>query len=282
MPIFKEVFQFTQPDKGFTEVYYSSAPDIRTAGMFGQPFLNAALAFRANLTVLRKIRISDVANNRNTLVKVINQQNGTVTGTADICGASAVVACNAPSTGARRNIWLRGLPDNSVVRNGETGTDNPSPGLREGIQNWMIALEESNYQIRSLMKLGVAPYVYKSITAVTVTERGYVTIVTSPTWATTPSGRVILSQIDEKLFPGLNGQYAASPAALPGQFTVPYNSHLAQGTYSLNKGRTRPADYEYGTIISVQSGFDHFSTRDTGRNPLGGRGRRLAKIKRSA
>jgi len=281
MPAYKCVFQYTQPDKGFSEVYFRSEPTLADAATFANSFINSLQTIRNPLTLLRKIRVSEVTNNRNSIVVPITPIRNDNTDTPDVCATAAVITLNAPETGARRQLWLRGLNDGSVRRDEATGADDMSPGFRTRLNNLLQAMENQFVYIQSLKKLGVAPLVSTPIVSITKVVPGLVTINTAVDWAITDSKRVVLSGIDAKRFGGLNGIFTATTVGSRA-FSVRYNCVLPAATYEVTTGKTRPAEYEYGRILKDFSGFNKFSPRDTGRNPLGGRGRRSATIRRSA
>jgi hypothetical protein len=282
MAIFKLILQYTEGDKGFQEVFYRPGVSAADAANVGTSFITASLRCRSPFTVLRKIHASDVTNNRVSVVVPINRARVTsFPGTPDLAGVAAVCTLVGISAGANRRLWLRGLIDDDTLRNASTGVDNPSPVLRENIGLYIQAMSDIGLQIQFLKKLGTPPLVYTTIASVERTIAGRVTIHTVDAWAPTASGRVILTLLDQKLWPALQGAFAAS-AIDDHSFSVAYNSHLANGLVPVTKGRTRPQEYDYTFIQATLSGFDHFGTRDTGRNPLGGRGRRSVRILRSA
>jgi hypothetical protein len=279
MPIFKVIFTYTQTDLGFSEVFYRDAADLASAAVFTPTFTSAMLLPRVDLTVLRKARISSVDNNRNSVVVNINRGSPTSNTDPDICSTSAVVTLNAPTTGSRRQVWMRGLPDKWVSRAPQTGVDDPHPQLLIYIGNYISALAFEGYQVRSLKKLGIAPLVYTPISSVTVVGPGIVTLTFTVDIATSEGKRLIISQLDQKKFGGLQGTFTVMNVTSR-TVQVAYNSTLAPGTYPVEKGRVRPAEYEYGAISSSLSAFLKFGSRDTGRNPLGGRGRRSRRLLR--
>lgn len=281
MAVFKIVFQYTQQDKGFTEVFYRQVDNITTASTFSPAFRQHIMAFRPTLTVLRKARVSDVLNNRSSVVVNINRAGGLGDLQPDITGAAAIYTLNAPTIPGRRNIWIRGLADNSVQRNALTGIDEPSASITTGVADWIGYLKRGNYCVRALARLGVAPLIYVNVLSLQSLGAGSVVLTVPNTWNITASRRVILSQFDVKHFPGLNGHWTATPIDAT-HFSVPYNNPCGAGTFPLTKGRTRPEEYVYGEIDPNTSDFNRFGTRDTGRNPLGGRGRRSVSRIRSA
>lgn len=281
MAFFKCVFQYTQPDQGWTETYYRSEGSLTDASNFQAGFLAAIQTIRSPLTQLRSIRISEVTNNRNTLPLPITPIAFPLTIPPDVASTSAIIGLNAPDIGAKRSLWMRGLDDSAVARSATTGRDTPAPFFQSALDNLLSQMTTQFLYIQALQKLTVAPMVSKSIVSVSVVTPGSVVIITEPGWALTASGRVILSNLDQKRFGGLVGAFKATELA-ENSFSVRYNSTLPVGVYPVTKGKTRPEEFVYGRIIGSLSGFKKFGKRDTGRNPLGGRGKRSTRIRRSA
>lgn len=279
MAVYKMVFQFTQPDKGFSEVYYRVASDLAGAAEMDLDFRQRAVRFRTNLTVLRKVRISNVANNRDAVVVNINLSTDVPIQEPDIAGAAGVYTLVSTSPSGRRSVWFRGLNDNSIKRNQTTGVDVPGAAFTTGVQDWLNALATQGFVIRMLTKVDGITTRFTPITSIVVSSTQFVEVNMPVGWTLNASGRVIISQLDEKLFPGLNGHWTAQNV-VGTSFTVAYKSPLPAQTYFLTKGRLRPEEYVTGAISSTLSTFNHFSTRDTGKNPLGGRGRRSTKLRR--
>jgi len=281
MPNYKCVFQYTQPDKGFSEVYYRTASDLTEAARFDLESKRRAVRFRHALTVLRAIRVSDVLNNRNSVVVRIGMSSD-YTGIyePDICSTAGVWTLNAPTTGARRQVWLRGLRDGDVLRSNTTGADLPSAVLVSQVDQWLQTLSRSGFTVRALTKIDGVTVRYTNISLIQVGAGGLIQMTFPTGFTLTASQRVILSQLDPKLWPGLNGAWKLT-LVTGTTYTLNYRSHLPQQTYEIVKGRSRPEEYTYGAISYQLSDFNKFSSRDTGRNPLGGRGRRAAKILRA-
>lgn len=282
MAFFKCVFQYTQVDHGFTEVWYRAADNLQAAANFTNALLTAAINTKNHLTVLRKIRVSDVLNNRSAVVVNVNKTTALgPSNTPDICAASAVITINAPSIGAKRQLWMRGLDDNDILRDNSTGADRPSPQFTNFLNAYLLAFRNNNFQVRALSRLTGSPLVYTPLQSITVAGPGQVTVTVPPGFILTASRRIIISQASPKQFPGLNGHWSVTNATST-TFIIPYNCVLPNGVYALTKGRTRPEEYQYGVMDYNTSDFNRFGTRDTGRNPLGGRGKRSSHLLRSA
>lgn len=281
MANFKCVFQFTQPDKGFSEVYYRTASDLAAATVFDLETRRRAVRFRHKLTVLRAIRVSEVTNNRNAVVIRVNRSTDSIgIKEPDICSTAAVYTLNAPTTGARRQVWFRGLNDGDVLRDASNGADLPSADLISGIESWVRTLANNGFTVRALAKIDGVTIRYTNVTNIIVDANGIVNLTFPAGFTPTFSNRVILSQFDQKLWPGLNGAWFLTNVST-GVYTIKYKSHLPAGTYIITKGRSRPEEFTYGAISANLSDFNKFSSRDTGRNPTGGRGRRSTKFLRA-
>jgi hypothetical protein len=272
MPNFKLVFQFTQPSKGWSEVYYRTATDVRAASVLSQSFIDSMRNFRANITTLIKVRVSDVLNNRSSVVVPINQVGGPTPGlTADITASAAVVTLNAPLVGSSRKVWLRGLPDTYITRDLTSGIDTPDPRLLSGINNFLNQLAVSAFTVRALAKIGVPPNVFTTLISVTsVAGAGTITLnfAAGPTFAI--GTQINITQVSQKLFPGLKGTFTIVSSTVT-TAVIAYNA-LTTGTSLLTRGRIRPVNYLFGNIDFQTSNFSNFGTRATGKNPLGGRG----------
>jgi hypothetical protein len=281
MPFFKEVWQYTQLDQGFTEVYYSSAADLATAARFSDNFLLTALAFRSPLTQLRKIRVSDVLNPRATVVINVNLSGlSQAAGGPDVASTALIYTLVSTSPPSRRQVWFRGLSDADIIRNASTGVDEPSSDLLKYTGYFVSQLQLNSYCVRSLVPTTTPGYGYFAISSIVVAGPGTVTLNT-PVDTMFPVGtRIIISQVPVKEFDGLNGHYVVTATGVK-QLIVPYNSALPPGTYPIAKGRLRAEGYAYGIIRANLSKWNKQGKRDTGRNPLGGRGRRSAQVRRS-
>jgi hypothetical protein len=281
MPNYKVVYVYAAPiSKGFTEVYYRTAASLAAAASFDQTSIVKALAPRNPLTVLRKIRVSDTANNRTAIQIPINQNNKlNVPSSPDVVGTTAVLTLASTQTGATRRLWMRGLSDVDVLRDPNTGADTPSPGLLTAITNW-IAVVANNFTIRSLTQLGTAPNIYQTITSVSgIVNAGLCTITFTGTSPYVAGQQIIITRMSPKLFPGINGRW--TPTFVDANhFTIPYNLDQSPPLATLT-GKWRPAIYQYGTIDASVSNFLAFGTRDTGQGFLTGRGRKRAVHLRS-
>ena len=282
MPNFKVVFVYSNaPEKGFSEVYYRTASQLQSAAMFDQATLTAALRFRSQLTILRKIRVSDVDQPRSSIIRPINQNGWSVPSSVpETTGVAAVTILASSQFGSSRRVWFRGLNAVDVQRDPASGADVISSGMKQTINRWISILGNNAFTIRSLVPISVPPNIYQRITAISGTVgAGETTIAYQGQNPPTVGKRVIISQLNPKLYPALNGHYTVLSVAL-GTFTVAYNLDTAPQV-SEKTGRWRPETYQYGNIDPSISGFDHFGTRTTGAGFTAGRGRKRAVRLRS-
>jgi hypothetical protein len=280
MAQFKVVVQYTQTDSGFAEQYYREAADLAAASVFPTTLINAMIQTKCGPTVLRKIRVSNVANNRESVVIPVNRPSPFTTLNPDVVSTAAIVTLNSPSIGAKRQLWIRGLVDSDVQRAVGSGLDQPHASLLGEISALITRLNENQFRVRALTKINPPGVVYTDIAKIVSVEgAGEVTIRMAAPYVLPSPARVIITQVDPKLFPGLNGHWTIQFVDTL-NFKIRYRPHVF-GTFDLAKGRWRPEAYVYGAIDPATSGFSNFGSRDTGKSPLAGRGRRSALLIRS-
>lgn len=284
MPFFKEVWVFSLGNNSWTEVYYSEAGTIGVASQFSTAFLNARLALLHDEGVLVKIRISDVLNVRATVLTNIGRAGkGAGFGGPDVTNTAAVITLNSTAVPSNRQLWMRGLPDDLVVRTAIGANDDPPEYFRTSLRTWLQALRNNQYQVRSLSRLAVppvAPNVYSSIASVTPSagKPGFSDLAIVGAYSGT-SGRIIISQCSPKLLPGINGHWDVVVIDA-NTLRIRYNSPQSVAI-PITKGRLRPEIYAYGLINNETSSFNFFRSRKTGKSFLGGRGRKTGVRLRS-
>lgn len=280
MPFFKEVWQYTLGDKGFSEVWYSEESSLAQAATFPAALLNAAVAFRNALCTLRKIRVSSVDNNRNAVVVNANVSAPFSDRAPAPTGAAVIFTVVSTEKGSKRQVWFRGVDQLDIGRSPTTGRDTPSPQMINNMKAYLRQLVLFNYRVRSLLKLPGGGVGYRRITEVTsVANTGKVTLAFSGD-AVIASNRLIITQINPKDFPGLKGAFSVLRVIDATHVEIPYNMHVT-GTFPTTTGRFRLQEYEYGRINADLCRFNFTAARDTGKSPLGGRGRRSAARIRS-
>jgi hypothetical protein len=271
VPNFKLVFQYTQPNKGWTEVFYRTATDLGAASQLPQALILAMTTYKDPLTTLVKCRVSDVLNNRSSVVVNINQIGNFSSAGAEPTGVAALVNLLSTTPPSTRKIWLRGLSDSAIARSPGSGNDNPNPVLISGINAVINQWSTNGFTIRSLTKVGPPPNNYISILSVgVVAGAGQVTLNTIAGPVYNPGTLLIINQVNQKQFPGLKGIFSVISSTAT-TVVIPYNGTVTE-IVTLQKGRFRVATYNFGGMQNTGAGFVGFTTRSTGKNPLGGRG----------
>lgn len=281
MAFFKVVHQFTEADEGFTEVWYREAADLTAATAFSPTTIWNGILFRNALTVWRTIRVSDVLNNRNSLLIKVNQAATFSNSTPSVNNTALIYTVASPAVGASRQVWIRGLDQNAFGRAPTSGVDRPNPTTLNQIFNYLRKLQDEGYRVRSLKKITESGMSFRNITGITVVaDTGFVTL--NYTGDPVAIGDdIIVSQINKKNFPGLSGKFKVQPASTAGNAIIRYNYHFA-GPWPQLTGRFRPAVYNYGAFNLTRSDWSKLASRDTGGNPIHGRGRRSSSRIRSA
>lgn len=281
MPFFKMVHQFTEADDGFTEVWYREAADLTAASVFSPTLIWNGILFRNALTVWRTIRVSDVANNRNSILVKIGQAATFSNSTPSVSNTALVYTVVSPSVGASRQVWFRGLDQNAFGRAPTSGVDRPNTTTLTQIFNYLLKLQDAGYRVRSLKKITESGMSFRNINGITVTaDSGFVTLNYTGDIVAIDS-EIIVSQINKKNFPGLQGKFKVQPGSTVGNAIIRYNYHFA-GPWPQLTGRFRPAVYNYGAFNLTRSDWSKLASRDTGGNPIHGRGRRSSSRIRSA
>lgn len=287
MPNQKIVFKYVQYTEDWEELFYGQFDSINLAMAGMDAGLRAsAVLFRQSSCYLSSIRIQDVAQPRSALTKdFIIPVTGLGADRPDMHNTCAVWALRSANAVSQRHILLRGLKDDDTIRSAGTGEDDPSPALYNGVKGYIANMTRVGLRIRSLVPINyVDPYDWYDIRQVVVAPSGTVTLSTYGTVPLVAGGRIILSQMDPKDWPGMNGHYRTRGVAAP-DFKINYKSHAPPGTYPVSKGRYRVEDYRY-LIISPQdpdgqSDFVRFSSRLTKSGPFGLRGAKKAVRLRS-
>jgi hypothetical protein len=281
--MFKAVITYRQFSSTWHELFYLSADNFdQVAAHFGAGFVNVATAFRHASVYIRSVRISDLSLKRATRPLRYPIPTAVTTAlTPDVVNTCAIWTLNSSSPPLSRKIWLRGLNDVDVVRNAITGQDAPSAALAGGVATYLGYMESHGFKIQALDPItGTSPYVFQRMASLTIGNGGVTTVNAINPVALTASGRVIISQTDPKLWPGLAGKYRAENSAGL-TFGINYIARVPSGTYPLTRGVFRVEEYRYATVSAPICQFLDFASRDTNSSPFGGRGRRRAVSLRS-
>lgn len=277
MPVFKLALKFVQYTDTWQEVFYKTSDTINTAlAPFDLVFASVATAFRHPSCYLAAVRCQDMSQPR--VVRTISWPTppaGAAGDTPDVTSTSAIWEIRDTTAALRRNIWLRGLNDDSVKRSSTTGQPVLAPAARTQIENYLQTLQTAGAQIKALDPItGTGAYRFFRVTNISVDASQLCTLTIDGGMTYLAGSRVILSQFDPKEWPGLNGHYLAEvPTA--GGFKVGYRAAKAVGNYPISKGRVRNEVFRYLTFALSQSRFIKFGSRNTkDSGPFGGRGAR--------
>lgn len=283
MPFYKCVLQFIQFKAEWKELYYMTADDLRSAtARFDDNFRAAAEDWRASGTYMASVRVSEVDKNRNANLVIFTIPSNVVDTLApDPVQTAALWSLRSTLVWQKSNKWFRGLIDSDVLRNATTGQDTPSADLKTNVGNYIQQLHDTGLQLRSLSLIDPVTNPFVTISVITV-QMGGVTTITTQAPVVFPAGpkRVILSQLDPKMWPGLSGTFTALNIS-GANFDVKYRADQPAASYPIIKGKVRTVSYDYGTIAPDSCMFNRFAKRDTKNGPSGGRGAKRAVRLRS-
>jgi hypothetical protein len=289
MPQYKLSFLFSLQDEGWSENFYvtGSTPNA-VINALPAPFLIQYTAMRASLAQLVAIRAvqdpaSPVTGNPPRIGAVVPQVGAGVgigAGVAEPTAVSAVCSLTALN-GARRHIWLRGLPDASILRDAN-GFSVPSGSLAFAIQNLQAFFAVANQvnpglSIRTLNNTP-APYTPQIVTTFvpSVTIPGATTC-TAPGHGFVAGNWVRFTGLKPDVLPGFAGKFQVL-AVTANTFDVGYLWRSQLSTVTFPRARVYALGYTYSVINGIA--FQYFSTRDTGRPISQHRGRRPARVRR--
>jgi len=278
MPVYKCVLQWVAYQDDWKEIFYvtQGSPALALA-VFSNSFLAAAGSFRSGGCYVSSITVQDIAQPRSAVSRTLAVPPPSSSGSRapDLRSATALYTLGSVGRGSRRNLFVRGLVDVDVQRNGATGAPDPAASLTGGMDAYIAAMVTAGLQIQSLVPLTPTadPYRFYDITQITVAAGGRCTLTMEAGAVLTAANRVKLSLFDAKLWPGLNGTYTARQVAGL-NFQISYKADVPPAVYPVQRGHFRNVDYRYLTISSAptDSYFVRFSSRDTKSGPFGGRG----------
>jgi hypothetical protein len=285
MPYFKYVFTFTQFNQQWSEIWYGLNADLPTAASLltvarVQPFVTPC----CSSVTLIKARISDVANNRTSVVLQFNLFGGAGSVSPDVTNTAALLNISAPSVGATRKVWKRGLLDADVVRSSGSGLSLPSPNLNTNLAVYFANLVSQGFMVQAQTKVAIPPVppnVWTNFSTVSATAGNQQLQIACPVPLTPAQYSLInITRVAQKEWPGLHGIFSVLQSAA-GVFTIGWNSPNTIVAANL-AGRWRPVNYQYGNVVALGTGFQEFTSRKTGKNSQAGRGARSAQRLRHA
>lgn len=152
----KIVIFYNQGPRGFSETFWlpNQNPKVAADGLTNA-FLNAMISFRAANTSIYAVRASNEGPPRLSYLRLLGAGfqgggSGSADGLPDVITTTAVVRLNS-ADGFSRRVFLRGLPDDLVVRN-VFSRDTPPAGLISAIDKYVKALNTAGMQIRYQMR----------------------------------------------------------------------------------------------------------------------------------
>lgn len=283
---FKQVWSFFSPGiKGGTwsETWYVAAPSLSNAAFISRTVLNARLGLLDPLNKLVKIRVSQVGNPRITTVVNV-RQNGTPSLTREDVPApiDSAIVCTVSSSAipATRRWWLRGWSVGDAVRSNMDGSDTFAADFLTVLGNWFQVLAGNVYEILPLQKASSPGFGYNPIlTADPAALPGKTTLTLLNNQTFTPGSQITISQVDQKILPGLKGTYTVLQQAGVNGVVVAYTCP-AQTKFTLNTGRLRAVGYISGAIIDPTISGASFIGGRKSRSPFtGSRGAKSANRK---
>lgn len=282
MPIFKVTWKF-QSASGSTwnEVYLCNTSNISEAVKVKLALQTARLGMLHKTNRWLEVRASQLDAQRITGSRVVNLAGGAPgVGGPDIAGTSAT--CKMSTTGGvSRRLWLRGLADDFVSKDPDTGRDTPSPVFAGLLQVFFTALAAEPYGARRLRPKGAGLLLNNKITKVDGSAKNGIAIITLKDAQNYPyPGRVVIGGASKKDLPALNGHYNLLATPVGNTVQISYQTPSGSVVEGGN-GYLRQEDYDTWTAFDpALCSFAYFGTRVTKNFFTGTRGaRRAARIR---
>ncbi len=278
MATFKVVFEFAESNGAtFNEVYYRDSGSLADAQQIPNAIINARLRMLNHLNTFLRARISSTDTAGVTAVKTINldgidedvQQGGS--GGAEVQAplppGAAVVCVLSGVAGGSRRLWMRGANEGDYERNNLTGKDQFDPLMVNNFALYCKALAAGGFGIRLLGRANALTNPRRKLTVVSgVAGDGTSLITTDGLVALDLRQRLIITQADPKLLPGLNGHWQVLAAGGPPYkigYRTPANENIGTG----NLGFAHAELYSsVSTFAPANCALDHLGTRTT-KNP---------------
>lgn len=282
MAIFKEVWNFVSGTSTWSDVWYATAPTLSAAANIGQTSINTRLKLLSELSELTKIRVSNIANPRETVVLPVNQVG--IPAVPDKQPApsfeAAVCLINSTAAGARRFWWCSGQDEDSVYRSETNGKVQISADFLNSLKNWFSYLERNDYIVLKQVPVGQQGVVYNRISTVDGTaNNGRVILSVFNAPGVVQDNTILISQVNQRILPGLKGQFKVQAVDLE-TITINYVPPQPQ-TYTLETGRYKKLIYDETALINAtKCGFSHLGQRQRKNFATGSRGAKSAARRR--
>lgn len=167
------------PNLGFSEVWYSTAPDYASAMTLAKRYLNVRKELLGFGAFCIGIRVSDDTVKGDSQVYVPQPKEGSSTvytaadDQADKAGMACLTRCEATPL-HRRMFMLRGAPDALFDTRFPTGIDPGFHGWLAGFQTFGLLLASNQFTVRHRTAIGPPPtYQFVAVTSVVFTEAAY-------------------------------------------------------------------------------------------------------------
>lgn len=273
----KLVFSYNQFNQGWSETWYKAGDEFRAATGFTPLQISAFLQFRDPRVQLFTIRGSQIGTPRNAYLRIISQgvlPNPDLTYDPDVSATCALMRLMT-AEGLTRHLWIRGLPDQFVVRSFSTGRSIPSAGFNTALDNFRSLLPNMGLCLQKLNGTGINPWfnVTKMEPDDVFSQSTKVSLLVGS--VAPPAGsRVLFKGVPTSALPYFRPQYTIQRRVDDLHFTVNYPWQSALVAYFPPNAYVRRVTYAYPQITEID--FERFATRDTGRPTVPSRGRRAA------
>lgn len=282
MPIYKVVHNLKQYGRGWGEVYYQDASSARTAATLSLGQINDFMGIRSFATILRSVRASNVAPPRDSVTITYNASapgSSAVTYRADVVSTS-LLAHWVGILGGQRNVWIRGVRDEAVMRNAD-GSPNFTQ-ITTPLAAYRSMVLSKVYRIRSIQGGVVGPAQLVGTVAKNADNPSLTDVPVFP--ANLPIGTLLLFSRIPKHLCGFPREAITLTASAVPVATILYRLRNADGSspvgnVSVGDMRVRVVTALNYAVCDLLQPID-FTSRQTGRPTDLPRGRKSAGCRR--
>lgn len=287
MAFTKIVIFYNQGPRGFSETYWlpDQNPKAAADGLTNQ-FLNAMVGFRAQNTSIYAIRASNEGPPRLSYLRLAGFQFQGASGLTaeslpDVITTTAVVRLSS-AAGVTRRVFLRGLPDDLVVRN-IFARDTPPAAMIAAIDKYTKALATAGMQIRYQLRPPAGGLAFQQVSALIqppdLPQYTQITFVPVAGFAPVTGANIVFSGIDPRLrdFPRIAKITSVGVIGVTQTLNIAYRMP-AGGLVS--PAKMKMLNLVYGLSPIAEGDFERFSEHKTGR-PFGllrGRSRAVLRV----
>jgi len=288
MPLKITIF-YNQASGGFTETWYANGtepPDHLTTGV--QSILKRAIKFRAPLTYIYAVRFSVVDSPRKSILFKVGQYAMK----ADVSPAPDQNRPDVVSTTAQYRIrdsnfnWrmleIRGLADNSILRDDLSGVPNPQTGFLKGVEAYLNMVYNAGWYIRVAKKQSVGGLTQTQVISMQpnpLNENQTEILLTDNLNLQVPGfTKIRFYGVIKNDLPGFptTATLNSKTIVFPFKVVIPYRMR-GTAIYQPVNMRALPSVYEYFAIADYS--FWNFTRRDTGRPTGSQRGRARGAVR---